>query len=137
MWIWWDELQFHSRTCIHISTLTQIHRHRYRRTHIYSNIITYQYTYICSNIVKKVKLATVVEGDPKASFSIATPFPGLLHFTINPYLRMVSVKQGGIKNHYWVFSMIWPGIEPIYIYICMYVCMYIYIFEYIYIYIYI
>ena len=41
----------------------------------------------------KVKLATLVEGDPKVPFSIATtprwregaiPFPGLLHFTLDP-----------------------------------------------------
>ena len=56
-----------------------------------------------------VKLATIVEGDPKAPFSIATtpcvgegatPFPGLLHFTLEPYLIMLSVKQGGIKYHF-------------------------------------
>ena len=35
----------------------------------------------------------------------ATPFPGLLHFTLDPYLIMVSVKQGGIKYHFWVFGM--------------------------------
>ena len=43
-------------------------------------------------------LVTVVEGKPKTPFSIATtPFPGLLHFTLNTYLTMLSVKQGGIK----------------------------------------
>ena len=42
--------------------------------------------FIVSNKVK-VKLATVVEGDQKAPFSIATtPFPGLLHFTLHTYL---------------------------------------------------
>ena len=25
---------------------------------------------------------------------------------------MLSVKQGGIKYHFWVFGMIQPGIEP-------------------------
>ena len=44
---------------------------------------------------KEVKLATLVEGDLKAPFSIATtprcregatPFPGLLDFTLDPYL---------------------------------------------------
>ena len=30
----------------------------------------------------------------------ATPFPGLLHFTLDPYLTMLSVKQGGIKYHF-------------------------------------
>ena len=57
----------------------------------------------------KVKLATIVEGNPKAPFSIATTprcrggrysFPGLLYFTLDPYLIMLSVKQGGIKYHY-------------------------------------
>ena len=42
-----------------------------------------------------IKLATVVEGHPKASFLVATtqwcrggtsPFPGLLHFTLDMYL---------------------------------------------------
>ena len=44
-------------------------------------------------------------GDQKAPFSIATtprsgggitPFPGLLHFTLDTYLILLSVKQGGI-----------------------------------------
>ena len=30
----------------------------------------------------------------------ATPFPGLLHFTLNKYLIMLSVKQGGIKYNF-------------------------------------
>ena len=59
--------------------------------------------------ISKVKLATIVEGDPKAPFSIATTpmcrggrysFPGLLYFTLDPYLIMLSVKQGGIKYHF-------------------------------------
>ena len=57
----------------------------------------------------KVKLATLVEGDLRAPFSIATTarcreehyfFPGLLHFTLDPYLIMLSVKQGDIKYHF-------------------------------------
>ena len=59
--------------------------------------------------ISKVKLATIVEGNPKAPFSIATTpmcrggcysFPGLLYFTLDPYLIMLSVKQGGIKYHF-------------------------------------
>ena len=55
------------------------------------------------------KLATVVEGDPKAPFSLATtpicwegatPIPGLPHFTLDTYLIMLSVKQGGIKYNF-------------------------------------
>ena len=30
----------------------------------------------------------------------ATPLPGLLHLTFDPYLIMLSVKQGGIKYHF-------------------------------------
>ena len=49
---------------------------------------------------------TLVDGDSKALSSLATtlwcrgslyPFPGLLHFTVDPYLIMQSVKQGRIK----------------------------------------
>ena len=57
----------------------------------------------------KVKLATVVEGDPKVPFSIATtpsatPFPGLLHFTLDPRLTMLRVKQGSIN---YLFLSFW------------------------------
>ena len=57
----------------------------------------------------KVKLATIVEGNPKAPFSITTTprcrgghyyFPGWLYFTLDPHLIMLSVKQGGIKYHF-------------------------------------
>ena len=43
----------------------------------------------------------------------ATPFPWLLHFTLDPCLIMLSVKQGGTNYNFWVFSMTWPGIEPL------------------------
>ena len=62
-------------------------------------------------------LATVVESNPKGPFPLATTlrcrggrysFPGLLHFTLDTYLIMLSVKQGGIKYHYWVcYDSIW------------------------------
>ena len=75
-------------------------------------IISYIYIYI-----SKVKLATIVEGKPKALFSIATTprcrggrysFPVLLYFTLDPYLIMLSVNQGGIKYH---FLSLW-GLNP-------------------------
>ena len=50
-----------------------------------------------------MKLAPVVEGDQKAPFSIgegATPFPGLLHFSLDTYFILLSIKQGGIKYHF-------------------------------------
>ena len=56
-----------------------------------------------------IRMLTVVGGDRKAPFSIATtprcwggatPFPGFLHFTLDTYLIMLSVKQGGTKYHF-------------------------------------
>ena len=69
-------------------------------TSIGGNIIIAMRGYIIT-VVSKVKLATVVEGDPKAPFSIgATPSSRLLHFTLDTYLIMLSVEQGGIKYHF-------------------------------------
>ena len=44
-------------------------------------------------------------GDTKDPFSLgvgkgAIPFLGLLHFTLDPYFIMPSVKQGDIKYHF-------------------------------------
>ena len=56
-----------------------------------------------------LKLMTVVEGDPKATFLIATTprcrggyysFPRIDPFYPCWYLIMLSVKQGGIKYHF-------------------------------------
>ena len=67
-----------------------------------------------------VMLATLVEGDQKALFSIATTprcrrrhysFPCIVHFTLDTYLILLSVKQGGIKYHFKVFGMTRSGIE--------------------------
>ena len=66
-------------------------------------------------------MATVVEGDQKTPFSIATtpyvgdgatPFPGLVHFILVMELIMLSVKQGCIKYHFKAFGMKRPGIGP-------------------------
>ena len=54
----------------------------------------------------KKNLATIVEGDQKASLfnwgvgKGDTRFHGLPHFTIDTYLILLSVKQGGIKYHF-------------------------------------
>ena len=60
--------------------------------------------------VREGKVVTVVEGGPKGSLlqkllhhgvgESTTSFPGLLHFTLDPYLIMLSVKQGSIKYHF-------------------------------------
>ena len=66
--------------------------------------VTFQTDHVYIYIYKKVKLATRVEGNPKLLHQgvgeSATPFPGLLHFSLDPYLIMLSVKQGGIKYHF-------------------------------------
>ena len=76
-------------------------------------------SYIVSSI-SCIKLATFVEGNPKAPFSKATTprcregataFHGLLYFTLDHYLIMLSVKQGGIKYYFLVFGMARLGIE--------------------------
>ena len=41
----------------------------------------------------------------------ATSFPGLLHFTLDSYLIMLSVKPSGIKYDFLILSMNWPGIK--------------------------
>ena len=57
------------------------------------------------------RLTTIVKGDLKAPFSIATrregatPFSRLLHFILNMYLIMLSVKQGCNKYHFWDFGV--------------------------------
>ena len=59
----------------------------------------YDARYIC-----KGNTVVVVVGDPRALFSIATT-TGLLHSTLDPYLIILSVKQGNIKYHFWVYGM--------------------------------
>ena len=65
---------------------------------------------------------TLVEGNSKAPFSIATTprcgggcysFPWITPLTLDPYFIMPIVKQGGIKYHFlslWYDT--WSGIEP-------------------------
>ena len=86
----------------HKSITIKIHNKISNQYHIRIIIMTH-------NKVSKVKLATIVEGNPKAPFSIATTprcrggrysFPGWLYFTLDPHLIMLSVKQGGIKYHF-------------------------------------
>ena len=63
---------------------------------------------------------TVVEGDPKSPFSIASTqrsrgghysFSLVLHFTLAIYLIMLSVKQRGIKRYFLVRGMSKPETE--------------------------
>ena len=66
----------------------------------------------------KVKSASLVEGDPKIPLSIVTTprcsegiysILVLLHFTLDPYLIMLCIKQGDIEYHFmslW-YNSIW------------------------------
>ena len=43
----------------------------------------------------------------------ATPFPGLLHFTLDPYFIMyIVLRKVELSTIFWVFGMTQPGIEP-------------------------
>ena len=62
-----------------------------------------------SKIKRKEKMATLVEGVPKAPFSIATTprcrggrysFLGLLYFNRDSYLIILTVNQNGLKYHF-------------------------------------
>ena len=59
-------------------------------------------------------LATVIEGNLKAPFFLATTSRcrGLLHFSLDTYLLMLIVKQGGIKSDFMSLFMNGPAIEP-------------------------
>ena len=97
---------------IHTHCLWTLTGYIYIYIYIYIIHIIHIYIYILSKYIyihSKVKLATIVEGNPKAAFSIATAprcrggrysFPGWLYFTLDPHLIMLSVKQGGIKYHF-------------------------------------
>ena len=77
-------------------------------------VVSWMCETLCSRIVRVyiyiyiyISWPTVDEGDPKTAFSITitprceggpTPFPGLLHFTLDTYLVILGVKQGGNKH---------------------------------------
>ena len=74
-----------------------------------------RYTYIYCYV-----LLTAVNDDPKAPFSVTTTpkcrgkchtFPWITPLTLDLYLIMLSVKQGGIKYHFFIFNMTQPGID--------------------------
>ena len=64
----------------------------------------------------KVKLVTVVVGDQKAPFLIATTqncSEALFHFNLDTYLISLSVKQGVVKYHFqslWYDQVLNPGL---------------------------
>ena len=69
--------------------------------------VDYVPVYICIRVVYNTTIATT----PKSKEGCYS-FPWSLHFTLDAYLIILSVKQGGIKYHFWVFGMTRPKIEP-------------------------
>ena len=85
----------------------------------YKKVLFYWLCFIAYQFIK-VKLATVVEGNLKAPFSIATTqkckgwrysFPWVA--SLYPYLIILSVKQGSVKYNFFV-SLVWLdlGLNP-------------------------
>ena len=82
-------------------------------------IYIYIYIYVCVCVCVCVCLCVCKIGNRsrEQSFSLgvgkgATPFHGLLHFILDPYLINLSVKQDHIKFHFWVFCMTRPATKP-------------------------
>ena len=89
-----------------------------KRLHLMNFDIWIIKTYSSFTKYDKVKLVTLVEGDPKAPFSIATTlrcrggrYSIPKSVSLYPYLIVLSVKQGGIKYHFWVIGITRPEIE--------------------------
>ena len=112
-----DKLHCKSNLSLYIFFLLSFSFSQCARIYIY--ILSFWYTQIYINkqlgelsvyIKVKSKVGDHSRGWPEGSLfdsllhqcvgKGATPFPGLLHFTLDPYLIMLSVKQGGIKYHF-------------------------------------
>ena len=95
---------------IYIYIYICIYIYIYVHIYMYMCIYIYIYIYVCIYIyIYKVKLAIIVKSDLKAPFSLATTercrdghysLDELLHFTLDVYLIIQSVKQGGIKYQF-------------------------------------
>ena len=86
--------------CINNYTLTHTHTHTHRYTCIYTHTHTdvkkwSRRTY--SRVTRRLRFPKLLHRGGRVG---ATPFSGLLHFTIYPHLIMLSVKQSGIKYHF-------------------------------------
>ena len=91
---------------------------KFRKTHTHTHTHIYIYIYIYIYIVS---WPTVVEGDPKATLSIAATlrcrggrysFSWIAPLILDPYRIMLGVEQGSIKYHFLSFAMTRPRIEP-------------------------
>ena len=58
------------------------------------------FTNIYINIYNHILVSSKVGHYSRGVGEGATPYSGLLHFTLDTYLILLSVKQGGIKYHF-------------------------------------
>ena len=66
-------------------------------------IYVYMYIYKCVCMCVCEGVSDRNRRRPKGVGEGATPIPGLLKVTLDTYLIMQSVRQGGIKYHFWSF----------------------------------
>ena len=78
--------------CVCVCVCVYIYIERDNRVHC-----TFRYAFLCRCLLKVffVVVAAVV-----VCFVFVTSFSGLLHFTLDPYLIMMRLKQGGIKYNF-------------------------------------
>ena len=73
--------------------------YRYKKT--FTMFITHIYIYIVGDHSRGWPEGSLFDSLPHQGVGEgATPFPGSLHFTLDPYLIMLSVKQERIKYHF-------------------------------------
>ena len=134
------------RACVYMCVYIYVYIYRYMYVSEYLCGCAWVYTYIYVYIY--ISWPTVVEGHPKAPFSIATTprcilgpysFSWIFPFPLDPYLLMLSVKQESINYHFlslwcdptWDWTLVSWAINEyicINIYIYIYSCIYIYVY---------
>ena len=97
-----DKVVLSVTICIHLSIYT-FGLFFFKEAHMCVYMSVYIFIY------SKLANCSLVKGNPKASFSIATTsryrrgcyfFPWTAPLTLDPYLILLSVKHGGIKYHF-------------------------------------
>ena len=104
-------LTYIDKTCSYIHRIPKICKLSRMNSYLKIHLLIY--------VKKKVKLAAVVKSNQRTPFSWArhrgagdgdTPFPGLLHFTLDMYQILLSKKAS--STIFKVFGMMGAGIEP-------------------------
>ena len=100
-----------AKTHTHTYRQTDTHTHTHTHTHTYTQTHIYIYIYICVCVCCKLLLATVVENDTKAPFSIATRprcrGGRYIHIYIYIYIYIACLKVNNLTIKFvklWVMS---------------------------------